>query len=429
MIVYSMQPDPDYPGIKYVDWPEHRKVQWLECSPKRVRRKWIPPKCRLHTMENFHDSSCRTKRQSQVLFDRGPSDYLDGIPAFSKRARKALSTRLSKFGEFLPLDVDGDTTEYSFYHCTHLLDVIDLPKSEPVYLSSGELCGLKRLIFDESKMKKAYVFRSASFPNSRTVYVTDEFVKDFPPDLIGFVFHEVWRDSSEVPLPVEKKSGEGGKRGASPKKKQVRTVQSQDRFLTQEDDVIVSVEARDEEDDYRLVESNATFVEKMLGRLIAPEEISADAIRCYCLTEFVFQLDNGGFLQYAFNSELDQLAVTRLTEALERIGAKKTLRAYLGCLAEWEKLGSKEQKAFMQGDYFGNTELRGRFGKVERALTAARDKEDLIDLAASWLKGLSRICYIAENKFGAEVKKRAAKITNPVARRRQRSKNNRWRKR
>lgn len=293
MIVYRMEPDPDYPGIKYVDCMEHHKIyQWLECSPKRVRRKRLPPKCRLHTMEDFHDSGCRTKRKSQVLFDRGPSDFLKEIPAFSKRARKALSPRLSKFGEFLPLDVDGDSESYSFYHCTHLLDSLDLPKCEPLVMD-GEIEALKRLVFDESKMMEAYVLRLAFSPCSTQVYVTDEFVKEFPPDLIGFVFEEVWRDSSEVSLPEEKKSGKGGKRRANPKKKKVRTVQSQGRFLTQEDDVIVSVEVRDEEDDYRLVESNAAFVEKMLGRLIAPEEISADGIRCYCLTEFVFQLDNG----------------------------------------------------------------------------------------------------------------------------------------
>lgn len=194
MIVYKLTPDPGYPGIKYKDinqWFDTYRD--LESSPRRVARKWVPPKCRKYTMEDFHDASCRSKQQSQKLFDRGTADFAIGVPAFSKRAVKSLAPLMKKFGEFLPLDVEGQTGDYFHYHCTKLLDALDLNQCGPL-LSDGKITAFKMLVFDRSKMADAKLFRLAVLPTSCRVYVTDEFVSRMPPDLTGFIFDEVWRD-------------------------------------------------------------------------------------------------------------------------------------------------------------------------------------------------------------------------------------------
>jgi hypothetical protein len=104
------------------------------------------------------------------------------------------------------------------------------------------------------------------------------------------------------------------------------------------------------------------------------------------------------------------------------------LKALLHCLKQWDKLASGPREAFFNSDFFENKALSTQFEKVNRKLHDARDEEDLIDLAACWLKSLSRILYVRENKFGAEVKKRAAKIPNLSERRLERSKSKQQRK-
>jgi hypothetical protein len=197
MIVYSLNADPDFPGIKYVDINSWFDIySSLESSTKRIARKWVPPKCRHYTMQDFHDASCRTKRQSQALFERGTADFVTGLPSFSERAKKLLAPSMTKYGEFLPLDIEGDKAKFFYFHCTQMLDSLDLRACEP-YISEGEVSGLKRVVFDRSKMSDAYIFRLAVMPSSCRMYVTSDFVSAMPKDLTGFIFSEVWRDSSE----------------------------------------------------------------------------------------------------------------------------------------------------------------------------------------------------------------------------------------
>lgn len=184
------------------------------------------------------------------------------------------------------------------------------------------------------------------------------------------------------------------------------------RLLTPYDDVIVSVQALKDDDDFGLVESNAAFVEMLLAREVEPEEISRDAIRCYYISEFVFQFDNGGFPQHAFNSGMDALAVQSLVEALEVIGAKQTHSAYLQALRLWESLGSETQAQYLAGDPFGENVIRDQLKQANHPITDARDEEDLIDLAAQWLKSLETLKPVAESRFASEARRRSAKIPN-----------------
>jgi hypothetical protein len=186
--------------------------------------------------------------------------------------------------------------------------------------------------------------------------------------------------------------------------------QPHSRIHTPEGNVVVSLEAVQNGDDFRLVESNACFVEMLLEGSVAPEEISADATRCYCLSEFARQIDNGGFLQYVYNSKLDPLAVERLTEGLQRIGAVSTLEVYLAGIEQWEKMQFDHREAFLRGDFFGDDLLSDQFGRINQALQKARDEEELIDLAAQWLKKLPHLKLVSERSFEGEVKKRVSEI-------------------
>lgn len=202
MIVYRLKADFGFPGIKFVDFNLFLDVyRDLLCEIKRVSRKWPVPKCRFCSMEDFHDATCRTKKQSQVMFDRGPADYVNGTTdCFSNRAKKVLGPLLRPYGGFLPIDVEGNSTDFCVFHCTYMLDSIDLKKSVPEY-SDGHITGLQNLIFDETRMAGAFFFRLAVLEYDWDVYCTNDFKAKVPSELTGFEFREVWRSSDEPPLP------------------------------------------------------------------------------------------------------------------------------------------------------------------------------------------------------------------------------------
>lgn len=161
---------------------------------KSVRRKWKPLSFRLQTLAEFHDSGERTKAQSKKLFDLGLPDCGNAeVPLFSAKSVEILKPLCNDHGEFLPIDLDDDTTSYFLFHCTSLCDAVDLKKSKLDHFSDGSLSRVIQFHFTKSKITQP-IFRLACLHPTRTwQYVTDKFVKECQQaELTGFEFSEVW---------------------------------------------------------------------------------------------------------------------------------------------------------------------------------------------------------------------------------------------
>jgi hypothetical protein len=193
--VFKLNADINFRGINCTDMDAYfHVVQDLLRETKSVRRRWKPLPCRMQTLAEFHDPTERTKAQSKKLFDLGLADCISSVaPVFNTRAVEVLKPLCKGLGEFLPIDLEGDTDSYFLFHCTSLSDAVDLKKSTLDYFSDGSISRVIKFQFIKSRLKQP-IFRLQCLSPTRTWdYVTDEFV-DVCTDagLTGFDFAEVW---------------------------------------------------------------------------------------------------------------------------------------------------------------------------------------------------------------------------------------------
>ena len=193
--VFKLNADISFRGLNCTDMNTYfHVVQDLLRETKSVRRKWKPLPCRMQTLAEFHDPTERTKAQSKKLFDLGLADCISTVnPVFSTKAVKVLKPLCREHGEFLPIDLEGDTDSCFLFHCTSLSDAVDLKKSTLDYFSDGSISRVITFQFIKSRLKQPIFRLQCLTPTRLWQYVTDEFVevcKD--AGLTGFDFAEVW---------------------------------------------------------------------------------------------------------------------------------------------------------------------------------------------------------------------------------------------
>lgn len=193
--VFKLNADINFRGLICTDMDTylHDTLDLLRAT-KSVRRKWKPLSFRPQTLTEFHDPTERKKSQSKKMFDLGFADCLNSVaPVFSAKAVDVLKPLCRDHGEFLPIDLEGDTTACFLFHCTSLSESVDLKKSKLDRFSDGDISRVITFEFIKSKLQHP-IFRLACLHPTRTwQYVTDEFVAVCEEaELTGFYFEEVW---------------------------------------------------------------------------------------------------------------------------------------------------------------------------------------------------------------------------------------------
>lgn len=89
----------------------------------------------------------------------------------SPKAYEALSAMLSPYGEFLPLEIEGET--WHLYNTNSIYDDVDMSHSSQ-QLMDGLVMGVDALRFDEEKLGPAPVFRT-NFDGRMAVYCKEAF--------------------------------------------------------------------------------------------------------------------------------------------------------------------------------------------------------------------------------------------------------------
>ncbi|BFM10649.1 hypothetical protein R50072_08020 [Simiduia litorea] len=90
---------------------------------------------------------------------------------FGPKAYDALASMLLPFGEFLPLSIEGEV--WYVFNATTIYNTVDDSASQQ-HIMDGVIMGVDELLFDESKLGPAPVFRT-DFDDRMSVYCNQAF--------------------------------------------------------------------------------------------------------------------------------------------------------------------------------------------------------------------------------------------------------------
>jgi len=188
--------------------------------------------------------------------------------------------------------------------------------------------------------------------------------------------------------------------------------------------VIVSKESLDSDE---IVQSNIDFINALLESLYRYDELSRDGLRSYFVDYYLAEINNGGFLQFIFNTDWDEGIVRRVREGLQAMGAKKHLALFeraaakletpdrerleeTGDGADWISSGDFDREfTFDDDDKAFFEAITDEFFELDRS-------EDLLELNANWLRSLPNLVVMAPDEIANEISRRAAALPDRAAR-------------
>lgn len=176
--------------------------------------------------------------------------------------------------------------------------------------------------------------------------------------------------------------------------------------------VVVSNDSVESDDPYDIVYSNITFLNALLEEHFRHDELSQDALRSYYVDYYLAQVNNGGFSQFVYNSGWDEDTIRFVREGLREMGASKHFELFNESASIIDRIGPDGMERFFESDYFGENKERDILNKFDDKFYKLSDDEDLIELNANWLRGLSNLVVITTDEMRAEVERRSAALAD-----------------
>jgi hypothetical protein len=182
-------------------------------------------------------------------------------------------------------------------------------------------------------------------------------------------------------------------------------------------DVIVSKDAFDSEDPYDIIFSNISFLNSLFDQHIREDEVSHHALLSYSVDYYLAQVNNGGFSQFVYNSHWSDVTVTGVRKGLSVMGATEHLALFESSAKMLDGLGPEVLSDYFDSEYFGDNETRDALNAHDDRFFELSEAEDLIQLNATWLRGLSNLSILPIDDIDRVVASRIAEIPDMNERR------------
>ena len=166
------------------------------------------------------------------------------------------------------------------------------------------------------------------------------------------------------------------------------------------------------DDPYYLVYSNITFVNALLNGHCMQSEIPSNALRSYFVDYYLAQVNNGGFSQFAYNSNWDDNTVRYVKEGLKSMKAVKHLALFKKSADIVDSMDSETFKKFLEGEYFGENATRDTLNMHDERFYEIAKTEDLVQLNSAWLSNLPDLKVLTIGDVDAEVERIISTIPN-----------------
>jgi hypothetical protein len=175
-----------------------------------------------------------------------------------------------------------------------------------------------------------------------------------------------------------------------------------------------SVEAGSEE----VVDANVHVVNAMYGSLLDSGEIAPAALRSYYVDFYVTQSLEGGFAQYVFTADRDEVDPL-IREGLESMGATAHLELFNRTVALFDALSEEDEERYLDGDLDAEEESSDAVRSMEELdgeFEELFETENITALNAAWLLGQESLLVLDDEELSAYIERQVALLPDLEAR-------------
>ncbi|GAC1367898.1 MAG: hypothetical protein NVS2B15_01550 [Pseudarthrobacter sp.] len=167
-----------------------------------------------------------------------------------------------------------------------------------------------------------------------------------------------------------------------------------------------SIEAGSEE----VVDANVHVVNAMYGSLLDSREISPVALRSYYVDFYVTQSLEGGFAQYVFTADRDEVDQL-IREGLESMGATAHLELFNRTVSVFDALSEEDEERYLDGDLDAEEESSDAVRTMEELdgeFEELFETQNITALNAAWLLGQESLLVLDDEELSAYIERQVA---------------------
>jgi hypothetical protein len=166
------------------------------------------------------------------------------------------------------------------------------------------------------------------------------------------------------------------------------------------------VEAGSEE----VVDANVHVVNAMYGSLLDAGEIAPVALRSYYVDFYVTQSLEGGFAQYVFTADRDEVDPL-IREGLASTGATAHLELFNRTVTVFDALSEEDEERYLDGDLDAEEESNDAVRTMEELdgeFEELFETENITALNAAWLLGQESLLVLDDEELSAYIERQVA---------------------
>jgi hypothetical protein len=167
-----------------------------------------------------------------------------------------------------------------------------------------------------------------------------------------------------------------------------------------------SIEAGSEE----VVDANVHVVNAMYGSLLDAGEIAPVALRSYYVDFYVTQSLEGGFAQYVFTADRDEVDPL-IREGLASMGATAHLELFNRTVSAFDALSEADEERYLDGDLDAEEESNDAVRTMEELdgeFEELFETENITALNAAWLLGQENLLVLDDEELSAYIERQVA---------------------
>lgn len=167
-----------------------------------------------------------------------------------------------------------------------------------------------------------------------------------------------------------------------------------------------SIEAGSED----VVDANVHVVNAMYSSLLDSREIAPVALRSYYVDFYVTQSLEGGFAQYVFTADRDEVDPL-IREGLESMGATAHLELFNRTVEVFDALSEEDEERYLDGDLDAEEESNDAVRTMEELdgeFEELFETENITALNASWLLGQEGLLVLDDEELSAYIERQVA---------------------
>jgi hypothetical protein len=159
-----------------------------------------------------------------------------------------------------------------------------------------------------------------------------------------------------------------------------------------------------------VVDANVHVVNAMYSSLLDSREIAPVALRSYYVDFYVTQSLEGGFAQYVFTADRDEVDPL-IREGLESMGATAHLELFNRTVEVFDALSEEDEERYLDGDLDAEEESNDAVRTMEELdgeFEELFETENITALNASWLLGQEGLLVLDDEELSAYIERQVA---------------------